>query len=147
MRRCLSTPEFRLVVPGKPESFRAERAEHYKRRVQEVAVSLFASPLTGRLDVLIDYFHLRRRRMDMDNIAKCILDALTGIAYADDVQVALQSSVDHDLSTLVRISGCIDLVKPLAEHEEYVFIRIRDRAKTRGNPGHFPHSERCQGAA
>ena len=129
MRRCLNNPEFRLVVPGKPESFRSTRAQRYKRRVQEVAESLFASPLTGRLDVLIDYFHLRRRRMDMDNISKCILDALTGTAYADDVQVALQSSVDHDLSAPLRISGCVDLVKPLAEHEEYVFIRIRDREK------------------
>ena len=131
MRRVLNTPEFRLVVPGKPESFRAVRAERYKRRVQEVAKSLFVSPLTGQLDVLIDYFHLRRRRMDMDNIAKCILDALTGTAYSDDVQVALQSSVAHDLSEPVHISGCVDLVKPLAEHAEYVFIRIRHRKNPR----------------
>lgn len=72
--------------------------------------------------------------MDMDNIAKCILDALTGIAYSDDVQVDLQSSTDHDLSTMIRISGSVDMVKPLAKHEEYVFIRIREKRKGRSIP-------------
>jgi Holliday junction resolvase RusA-like endonuclease len=133
MTHILTTPEFRCVVPGKPESFRSRRAGHYKREIQKAAAGLFTSPLRGQLDVLIDYFHLRHRRMDMDNIAKCILDALTGVAYTDDVQVALQSSVDHDLSSRVTIWGCIDLVKPLAEHGEYVFIRLRPRE------GHSPH--------
>ena len=127
MTSHLALLEFRLVIPGKPESFRAAHANRYKLRVRRAAEGLFASPLTGRIDVLIDYVHVRPRRMDMDNISKCILDALTGTAYVNDVQVTLQSSADHDLSKPVRLAGCIDLVKPLAEHAEYVFVRIRDK--------------------
>ena len=137
MRSYLNIPEFRLVVPGKPESFRTKRAVSYKKRVRQMAQNVFALPLLGRVHVFLDYFHTRRRRMDMDNLSKCILDALTGVAYLDDRQVFLQSSVDHDLTSVTRISGCVDLVKPLADFEEYVFVRIRDQEKPR--PGGPPH--------
>jgi len=44
-------------------------------------------PLTGEVFVNIAWFR-RARRGDLDNKAKPILDALKGLAYADDRQVA-----------------------------------------------------------
>lgn len=64
--------------------------------------------------------------MDMDNIAKCILDALNGVAYVDDRQVALQASRAHDLSRVVRIVDTVDIVKPLLKHEQYTFVRVEE---------------------
>jgi len=63
----------------------------------------------------------------MDNVSKCILDALNGLAYADDRQVGLHKGTDHDLRQWVSLSDSVDLIKPLAEHDEYVIVRIRKK--------------------
>jgi hypothetical protein len=96
-------------------------------RVRAKAREVFTNPLTeNRLDVYMDYFHVKPRRPDMDNIAKCVLDALTGLAYVDDAQVYVQSAKDHWLELPVSISGGpVDLVKPLREYTDYLFVRIR----------------------
>lgn len=75
--------------------------------------------------------------MDMDNVAKCVLDALNGVAYVDDKQVRVQSAKAYLLRSPVEIwDGPVDLIKPLSKYEEYVFIRVRlPRArKRRGTP-------------
>jgi len=65
--------------------------------------------------------------MDMDNISKCVMDALNKVLYVDDKQVRYQKSIAHDLSDFVRIrGGPIDLVKALQVYDEYLFIRIRE---------------------
>ncbi len=127
MRYIRTIPEYRVVVPGRAVSLRSTHAKTYKESVRNIAQRIFSSPPSDQaVEVRIDYFHTSRRRFDMDNIAKCLLDALNGIAYKDDQQVRLQSSTAHSLLLPVRISGGpVDLVKPLAEHEEYVFIRVR----------------------
>ena len=64
----------------------------------------------------------------MDNISKCILDALNGLAYVDDWQVTVQSSSAHDLAELAHLpEGPVDLVKPLQKYTQYLFVRIRVR--------------------
>jgi len=120
--------ERRFVVPGRAVSFRSPLALRYKRRVRQIAQASFVrDPPTGQLDVFVDYFHRSQRRMDMDNIAKCILDALNGIAHVDDRQVRRQSSHGHDLTERIILSGGpVDLIKPLAVHSEYVFVRVRE---------------------
>tara|TARA_R110000823_G_scaffold106146_3_gene224651 strand:+ start:276 stop:563 length:288 start_codon:yes stop_codon:yes gene_type:complete len=40
-----------------------------------------------RVVVSIDFFNGNRRRRDIDNMVKLILDALNGVAFVDDVQV------------------------------------------------------------
>lgn len=63
----------------------------------------------------------------MDNVAKCILDALNGLAYHDDAQVRIESSTAYSLHEPVCIpGGPVDIVKPLAQYDEYIFIRIRE---------------------
>ncbi len=125
--RVYRATEYRLVVPGRAVSFRSKHAKSYKDLVSRLAFSLFSAPASGEeMEVRIDYFHSSRRDMDMDNIAKCILDALNGIAYVDDQQVSLQSAAAHSLLSIVNLpQGPVDLVKPLAQFEEYTMIRIR----------------------
>jgi Holliday junction resolvase RusA-like endonuclease len=119
--------EYRLVIPGKPESFRSRKASRYKKRVRQIARSIFKRPLDrGEINVILDYFHTSQRRFDMDNISKCVLDALNGIAYKDDKSVRWQTSVSHFLGEPLFIQGGpVDLVKPLKEYDSYVFIRLR----------------------
>ncbi len=99
----------------------------YRERIREIAKALFPEPTPKtRVVVWLDYFHTKRRRFDMDNVAKCVLDALTGLAYVDDRQVTEQLSQAHDLRHVIRIpGGPLDLVKPLVKYETYLFVRVR----------------------
>jgi Holliday junction resolvase RusA-like endonuclease len=128
MRQLHKSPEYRIVIPGKAISFRSPKSGDYKRLVRDAAECIFTKPIVGDIvEVRLDYFHLSRRRMDMDNIAKCVLDALNGIAYVDDRQVRFQSAEAHSLTSITFITqGVVDLIKPLSQYEEYLFIRVRE---------------------
>lgn len=77
--------------------------------------------------MFLDYFHTERRRVDMDNISKCVLDAMSGVAYIDDQQVLHQYSRAYDLTVPFKIpGGPVDLIKPLVHHADYVFVRVRE---------------------
>ena len=127
MISILHCTEYRIVIPGRAVSFRSPHAKDYKNRVRKAAKKVLPESVTVQsVEVRIDCFHRTKRRFDMDNVAKCILDALNGLAYLDDRQVKLQSSVAHSLREPVHIrGGPVDLVKPLRHHDEYLFIRVR----------------------
>jgi Holliday junction resolvase RusA-like endonuclease len=125
--QLLNCREYRLVLPGKAESFRTIAAGDYKARIKATAAQVIKHPLSDkRIEIRIDYFHDGHRRMDMDNIAKCIIDGLTGVAYLDDKQVCMQKSESYDVTKPLVITGeTIDIVKPLEHYVEYVIVRIR----------------------
>lgn len=127
-------PEYRFVIPGQAISFRSHKAKKYKQLVRRIAKDVLPKRLIGQfIEVHMDYFHSRPRRLDMDNVAKCVLDALNGVAYVDDKQVRVQSAKAYLLRSPVEIwGGPVDLIKPLSKYEEYVFIRVRSpRARKR----------------
>lgn len=43
--------------------------------------------LDGRYGIEVDYVPLDKRRRDIDNVAKTIMDSLNGVAWRDDSQV------------------------------------------------------------
>ena len=45
-------------------------------------------PLSGNVSLSAHFFFKTKRRRDLDNQNKLILDALTGIAYEDDSQIS-----------------------------------------------------------
>jgi Holliday junction resolvase RusA-like endonuclease len=122
-----STVEYRIVIPGRAFSFRSPHAKAYKAKIRRFAKSTVRRPLPGRnIEVLVDYFRTSKTHPDMDNISKCVLDALNGVAYKDDQQVRLQSSIEHFLGAPIHIfEDTVDLVKPLIRYKEYVFVRVR----------------------
>ena len=126
MRRSHKVLEYRLVIPGRAKSFRSPSAKQYKHKIRQLADFIFKRPLKWAIEIKMDYFHNQNRRMDMDNIAKCIMDALSGVAYPDDKVVRLQKSMSHDLRNHIQIWDTIDIIKPLDKYEEYIFVRIRN---------------------
>jgi Holliday junction resolvase RusA-like endonuclease len=128
MTRSFEQLEHRFVVPGKAISFRSPTAKAYKRRVAREARRVLRRPSKAKVfELRLDYFHTSERRCDMDNVAKCVLDALNLVAYSDDRLVKLQSARAHDLRHVVRLhGGPVDLIKPLRQHDEYVFVRLRE---------------------
>jgi Holliday junction resolvase RusA-like endonuclease len=119
--------EYRFVVAGRAVSFRSPSAKAYKRAVRRVARGFLpTNPIAEAVELRLDYFHSQPRRFDMDNVAKCVLDALNGVAYVDDQLACVQTATAHDLRRRVYLhGGPVDLVKPLRDHDDYLFVRIR----------------------
>jgi Holliday junction resolvase RusA-like endonuclease len=88
----------RFTVFGEPRSKQRPRVTRYgaytpketleaETRFQEVWRSLNTEPFQYNILVAIDFFNGNRRRRDLDNMAKLVLDALNKEAYADDHQI------------------------------------------------------------
>jgi hypothetical protein len=80
-------PLFGLVLPFRPISLQGAGRLKYQVRLKEHALIAFAGrePLRGKLYVRVIYFHrVMRKKADVDNIIKPILDALKGVVFADD---------------------------------------------------------------
>lgn len=95
----------------------------YRRAIAFEASAAGATPGVDPVSVVIDAVfqrpksHLRKSgvkvtapalpRCDVDNVAKAVLDALTGIAWADDAQVqrlVVEKSYGTEARTTVRIT-------------------------------------------
>jgi crossover junction endodeoxyribonuclease RusA len=92
---------FAFVVPGQPvpkarprlgrngHVYTPKLTRDYERLVGLCARGGgFLRPLMGPVAVTLRLWFPDRRRRDIDNSAKSILDGLNGVAYADDSQVA-----------------------------------------------------------
>jgi hypothetical protein len=125
--RILDALEYRFVVPGPAVSFRSRKAKAYKAKVRScLPLRLKNRPVRAHCEVRLDYFHSSQRRFDMDNVAKCVLDAMNQIAYTDDRLARLQSATAHDLTRRFTLSGGpVDLVKTLRMYSDYLIVRIR----------------------
>lgn len=62
-----------------------------------------AQPHTGELAVIITFYFATKRRRDLDNQNKLILDALTGIVWEDDSQICDLHLLRHYDKTNPRI--------------------------------------------
>lgn len=73
-------------VGGRPLISKSGR--EYRKRVVGAVEDELLSPLDGRLDLSIDVYPPDRRRRDLDNVQKPLLDALqhAGV-YLDDSQI------------------------------------------------------------
>ena len=128
MRTKYTGNEYRVVIPGNAISFRVAASKEYKKHVAECAAEVIATPIIeGTVEVRITYFHSRDVRSDMDNISKCIMDALNGLAYDDDKRVRFQHSERYDLRQRQHLNHLpLDAIKALREHKDFVFLRIRE---------------------
>ena len=74
----------------------SREGRRYRQRVQALCAASGVRPVAGPLAVSLDVHPPDRRRRDVDNVQKPLLDALQhGGAYADDSQI-------KDLHTVMR---------------------------------------------
>lgn len=88
----------RFTVKGEPKSKQRPRVTargtytppETKQAEQVIAYTykrLLFPPFEHQIVMTIDFFNGNKRRRDLDNMAKLVLDALNKVAYADDYQV------------------------------------------------------------
>ncbi len=66
----------------------SREGRRFRREVCAILAGEKTEPLTGRLEVVIEICPPDRRRRDLDNVQKALLDALEhGGAYEDDSQI------------------------------------------------------------
>ena len=133
----LQLPIYSFAVPGPPVPkqrprrnasgvwYTPTRTKRYEAKVAWCARSAgLSAPLTGpvRLEILL--WLSDRRRRDVDNIAKSIVDGLNRIAWADDSQVTSltisRAGVDRDRP---RTEVTIHALPPEAEVETHAVTR------------------------
>ena len=91
-----------------PRTLISRKGRRFRQRVMAILAALRIRPLVGDLAVEVEAFPPDRRRRDIDNIQKALLDALEhGGAYADDSQIVRLTIEKRDPvtggKTLVRI--------------------------------------------
>jgi Holliday junction resolvase RusA-like endonuclease len=66
----------------------SREGRRFRERVVAILAALRVQPMNGPLAVEVDIYPPDRRRRDIDNVQKALLDALQhGRAYADDSQI------------------------------------------------------------
>jgi Holliday junction resolvase RusA-like endonuclease len=110
-----------FVVPGTPIPLqrarirggqggylpRDSRSRDYRDRIQKAWMAAGRPVLEGPITFGARFYRADRRRLDLDNLLKAVLDALTGCVWADDSQVLRFSEVslrrDPEERTEVRV--------------------------------------------
>ena len=109
-----------FAIPGKPQPKQRARkgangrwytpseTQKYERLVGALArvARLHGWRMDARYAVAISVFAPDKRRRDLDNIAKSILDGCNGVLWADDAQV--------DALTVVRRNGPFEVIVEVA---------------------------------
>lgn len=113
---------YSFFVPGVPvpkQSFRYSshgshanpRAAAWQQLVSLIAVQHCRVPLAGPLAVTLIYTLPDKRRRDLDNLIKCVLDGLNKIAWNDDsqvVQLHVWKHVGQDAGVQVQVYNSIN---------------------------------------
>lgn len=132
-------PRFRIWVPGRPLAVGSGSRNRYRQSIADAARATVPAPTRSRRVDIEVWFVVweRRRRADVDNVLKVILDALKGIVYDDDAQVRSVRVVALPLDDAHMLPGQVSLeaLGRLAGQPEHFLINIFDGLAI---PGHGP---------
>lgn len=118
---------YRFTVPGVPvpkarprigngRAYTPARTKAYERLVWAYARRAGVRQLDGPVTVWLEFYLPNATRCDIDNMAKAVLDALNGTAYADDKQVFELNTRKHRCaSDTARTEVCIYPCPEVAE--------------------------------
>lgn len=120
-----------VVIVGVPISSQAttKKKREWKNTVFRSAVSqlgLDFEPFEVRLHVSVDHYYIGGT-IDLDNLAKPLLDALKGVAYTDDGLIDSLHLRRFDLDLGVTFSEpSADVSKALETERDFVIVQINE---------------------
>jgi hypothetical protein len=122
-----------FVVPGAPRSANANprSRRRWRERVGEVARAATPTavpPSEQDLALLIIYFYAGEATLDVDNIAKSLLDGLKGVLFRDDGQVSELTIRKTRLSAGLSLTGASPFLLSAIEQmtrlrSDFVYVR------------------------
>lgn len=131
------TPVTEFVVGGIPKApgsnkTSRQRTRDWQSRVRDEAQQVIASvpdatfPVATPISVVIVYFHRDEGSgVDVDNMAKPILDALEGILFVDDARVSQLTARRTELKADLTIRNVTPaLADGLALYDNFVLVRL-----------------------
>lgn len=123
--------EFDFAVPGIPVSAQTrnnEAKQRWKDTVRGIAEANWPDPslvLIEDVSVLIIFFYEGETDLDLDNIAKPILDALVNVVYHDDQQVAQLTLRKTNLAEVSELNNpSPNLLDAMYTGGNFVYVRI-----------------------
>jgi Holliday junction resolvase RusA-like endonuclease len=125
---------FEVAIPGIPRAYRAASCPAWQAHVRGVAARAWPAahaPYQDELSIVLIYFHLGTTTIDLDNMAKPILDALNGLVYADDRQLSQMTVRKTQLTSpaVVRSPSApltAALVLAWESRSGFVYLAVRD---------------------
>lgn len=121
---------FEFTFEGPPISLQSKnkaRKRAYMNNIAAVARLLLPADYVvsaDQLEIKITYFH-EGACPDVDNIVKPIQDALVGVVYVDDNQIAHSSSKRRDINGSYKVrnvSACI--LESFSKGKDFVHVKI-----------------------
>lgn len=123
---------FEFVVQGVPVSAQTRnrsRLQAWRMTVRQAAQAKWPSgvpPVMGDVEFCLTYYY-DQAAPDVDNIIKPIQDALVGVVYVDDNQVANTSSRKRDINGSYRLRHApADVVLAFSSGGDFIHIVVRD---------------------
>jgi crossover junction endodeoxyribonuclease RusA len=120
----------RFIVKGRPASVQSSGPNKaaWSAKVAAAAKLKCHVPLGGNgLRIKITFYYNVLPDFDSDNISKPICDALNGIAYTDDHQLADRVARRRDMGMPYVFRGIDpELAAAIAEGDEFVYVEIDD---------------------
>lgn len=123
-----------LIVPGAPRSANANprSRRRWRERVARTARECLKEeegPTNQDLSVLIIYFYQGETALDVDNVAKSLLDGLKWVLFQDDQQVSellvRKSPFGAGLSLTGASLYLLETIERMAqEGSDFVYVRI-----------------------
>lgn len=121
-----------IVVPGIPRTRQTgspKARQDWKERVRSLAIKEWSAerpPLNQELSAVIVHFYTEATNIDVDGIAKLILDALEGEIYENDSQFS-QVTLRRTNQLGLSISNPSPLLADtLGSHDSFVYLRLDD---------------------
>jgi hypothetical protein len=131
-----------FIVVGAPRSANANprSRRRWRERVARAARERLREedgPTAPDVAVLIIYFYQGETTLDVDNIAKSLLDGLKGVLFRDDRQVSELVVRKTRLSVGLSLTGAslylLDAVERMSQDaSDFVYVRV-DPAPDHGN--------------
>jgi crossover junction endodeoxyribonuclease RusA len=118
-----------FVVPGVPVSAQSKNKERlceWRKAVAEAAAGAWTAdgPLDGDVAVTL-VLYSSGYRLDVDNMAKVILDALSGLIWKDDKQVIQALVASREISAYYRVVDVSPvLFSGFATRSTFLHVRV-----------------------
>lgn len=118
-----------FIVPGVPISAQTSnkaRKQEWMEAVTAAAQGVWLeSPLDVELAVSVTYFEPGTWKLDLDNMVKPILDAITGVVWIDDKQLVDIHPARRDLDGYYRIKGISPVVaEGFIAGEPFIHVKV-----------------------